>query len=67
MKELINKIVLAEKNGFDFGAWMVKNFNFEGNRKDAIELLSQKERYKNLENDAEFIKALEEKEGGEQE
>lgn len=61
--ELLAKIV--EAKDFDLDAWMHKNFGFTGNKEGAIDLLLQKERYKNLLNDADFIAALETgKEGG---
>lgn len=66
MEELLVKLAIAEKNGFDLDAWMKRNFNYDGDKDGAIALLSQKERYKNLENDVEFMQlCVEKEEGGE--
>ena len=56
-KKLEKGISLAK--GFDLDGWMHKNYAFGGNKEDAITLLLEKGRYKNLLNDTEFIQARE--------
>jgi hypothetical protein len=58
--------IIAKAKDFDLDAWMHKNYNFTGNKEGAIDLLLQKNRYRNLLNDAGFISALETGKDGEQ-